>query len=62
MFGETDREKVTALLREASKTTLPSLIHSGRTTQVWDVEVSAQATDKTLTLFRATQMILYPQP
>lgn len=36
------------------------MIHSGRTTQVWDVEVSAEATDKTLALFRATQMILYP--
>lgn len=144
MFGETDRENVTALLREASKTTLPGhmglelveitdggavmtcdiqphhlapngflhagsiitladtaagfgcvgnwpegatgfttielktnflgtllegvmvaearMIHSGRTTQVWDVEVSAEATGKTLALFRATQMILYPQP
>ncbi len=143
MFGETDREKVTALLREASKSTLPGymglelveitdggavmrcdiqphhlapngflhagsvitladtaagfgcvgnwpegasgfttielktnflgtllegvmmaearLIHSGRTTQVWDVEVSAEATGKTLALFRATQMILYPR-
>lgn len=37
------------------------LIHSGRTTQVWDVEVSAEATGKTLALFRATQMILYPR-
>lgn len=143
MFGETDREKVTELLREASKSTLPGymglelveitdggavmrcdiqphhlapngflhagsvitladtaagfgcvgnwpegasgfttielktnflgtllegvmvaearLIHPGRTTQVWDVEVSAEATGKTLALFRATQMILYPR-
>lgn len=37
------------------------MIHSGRTTQVWDVEVRAEATDKMLALFRATQMILYPR-
>lgn len=37
------------------------MIHSGRTTQVWDVEVRAEATGKTLALFRATQMILYPR-
>ena len=37
------------------------LAHSGRTTQVWDVEVSAEETMKKLALFRATQMILYPR-
>lgn len=36
------------------------LIHAGRTTQVWDVEVSAETTGKMLAYFRATQMILYP--
>lgn len=36
------------------------LIHSGRSTQVWDVEVRAEETEKTLAYFRATQMILYP--
>lgn len=35
------------------------LIHGGRTTQVWDVEVSDEATERTLAYFRATQMILY---
>jgi len=34
--------------------------HSGRTTQVWDVVVSAEETGETLALFRCTQMILYP--
>ncbi|MEE8556785.1 MAG: PaaI family thioesterase [Myxococcota bacterium] len=35
--------------------------HVGRTTQVWDVEVTNEATDKTICLFRCTQMILYPR-
>ncbi len=34
--------------------------HGGRTTQVWDVEVTDESTAKRLALFRATQMILYP--
>ena len=33
--------------------------HLGRTTQVWDVEVRNQTRDKTIALFRCTQMILY---
>jgi 1,4-dihydroxy-2-naphthoyl-CoA hydrolase len=34
--------------------------HLGRTTQVWDVTVTAQGSGKTLALFRCTQMLLYP--
>jgi len=34
-------------------------IHSGRTTQVWDAEVSCEETGKTLAHFRCTQMILW---
>lgn len=37
-----------------------TMTHSGRRTQVWDVEVSSEETGKTLVLFRCTQMILYP--
>lgn len=37
------------------------MIHGGRATQVWDVEVSEEATDRRLAYFRATQMILYPR-
>jgi uncharacterized protein (TIGR00369 family) len=33
--------------------------HLGRTTQVWDARVYVEETDKTLALFRCTQMILY---
>ena len=35
--------------------------HLGRTTQVWDVTVSDEKTDKVIALFRCTQMILYPK-
>ncbi|MDX2275896.1 MAG: PaaI family thioesterase [Hyphomonadaceae bacterium] len=37
------------------------LIHGGRTTQVWDAEVTDEATGKTIALFRCTQMMLYPK-
>ena len=35
--------------------------HKGRTTQVWDAELSATASNKTIALFRCTQMILWPK-
>lgn len=34
-------------------------VHQGRTTQVWDVEVSNEATGKVIALFRCTQMVLH---
>ncbi|MBL8396040.1 MAG: PaaI family thioesterase [Candidatus Accumulibacter sp.] len=36
-------------------------VHSGRTTQVWDAEVSSED-GRRLALFRCTQMILWPLP
>ena len=36
-------------------------VHIGRTTQVWDVEVANEANDKTIALFRCTQMVLAPR-
>jgi 1,4-dihydroxy-2-naphthoyl-CoA hydrolase len=36
-----------------------SLVHGGRTTQVWDAVV--RAGDRRLALFRCTQLILYPR-
>ena len=33
--------------------------HVGRSTQVWDVEVRNERTDRTIALFRCTQMVLY---
>jgi uncharacterized protein (TIGR00369 family) len=37
-----------------------TLVHGGRTTQLWDAEISAVATGRRMALFRATQIILYP--
>jgi uncharacterized protein (TIGR00369 family) len=36
-------------------------LHSGRTTQVWDAEVTDETSGKTIALFRCTQLILYPR-
>ena len=36
-------------------------VHFGRTTQVWDARVYLEESDKTLALFRCTQMLLYPK-
>jgi uncharacterized protein (TIGR00369 family) len=38
-----------------------AMAHGGRTTQVWDVVVTAEEMGKKVALFRCTQMILYPQ-
>ena len=35
------------------------LVHGGKSTQVWDAEVKDEATNRIITLFRCTQMILY---
>jgi uncharacterized protein (TIGR00369 family) len=37
------------------------LVHGGRTTQVWDAEVTHEGTGRTIALFRCTQMVLYPR-
>jgi uncharacterized protein (TIGR00369 family) len=36
-------------------------VHRGRTTQVWDVEVSDEASGRVIALFRCTQMVLLPR-
>lgn len=38
-----------------------TVVHTGRTTQVWDAVVTHRESGKTLALFRCTQMILYPR-
>lgn len=35
------------------------LQHSGKTTQIWDVTVQSETSNKTIALFRCTQLILY---
>lgn len=36
-------------------------LHRGRTTQVWDAEVTAEESGKTIAVFRCTQMIFGPK-
>jgi 1,4-dihydroxy-2-naphthoyl-CoA hydrolase len=48
--------------REGVITCVGTRVHSGRTTQVWDAEVTDEASGKTVALFRCTQLILYPHP
>lgn len=38
-----------------------NLVHKGRTTQVWDADVSSDDTGKKIAIFRCTQMILWPK-
>ena len=37
-------------------------VHLGKNTQVWDAVVTHRETNRTIALFRCTQMVLYPQP
>ena len=37
------------------------LLHGGRTTQVWDAELTDAASGRLLAAFRCTQIILYPR-
>lgn len=48
-------------LREGAAVCAATLLHGGRTTQVWDATVSDEATGKLMAAFRCTQMILYPR-
>jgi 1,4-dihydroxy-2-naphthoyl-CoA hydrolase len=36
-------------------------VHKGRSTQIWDAEVSSEETGKKIAIFRCTQMILWPK-
>jgi uncharacterized protein (TIGR00369 family) len=37
------------------------LVHGGRTTQIWDAEVTDEDSGRSLALFRCTQLILFPR-
>lgn len=50
-----------ATLKEGLMLAEGTMVHGGRTTQLWDVEVRAEDTGRTLALFRCTQLILYPR-
>jgi 1,4-dihydroxy-2-naphthoyl-CoA hydrolase len=46
--------------REGGISCVATRVHNGRTTQVWDGQVTDEASGKTIALFRCTQLILYP--
>ena len=48
--------------REGTVECVATVVHAGRTTQVWDAVVKHRDTGKTMVMFRCTQMILYPVP
>jgi len=47
--------------REGVIVCVATRVHGGRTTQVWDAQVTDEASGKTIALFRCTQLILYPR-
>lgn len=47
--------------REGAIACIARLVHGGRTTQVWDAEVTDESNGKIIALFRCTQMVLYPK-
>ena len=47
--------------RDGTLDCVATVVHRGRTTQVWDAVVTHRESGKTLALFRCTQMILWPQ-
>ncbi len=48
-------------LREGEVLCTATLLHGGRTTQVWDARIEDAATGKLMAAFRCTQIILYPR-
>ncbi|MBI1200333.1 MAG: hotdog fold thioesterase [Phenylobacterium sp.] len=51
----------TGILREGEAICTATLLHGGRTTQVWDAAVTDAATGRLMAAFRCTQVILYPR-
>jgi len=41
---------------------LARLVHGGRTTQIWDAEVTNENTGRIAALFRCTQLLIHPKP
>jgi len=46
--------------REGTIACVATRVHNGRTTQIWDAQVTDESSGKTIALFRCTQLILYP--
>ncbi len=47
--------------REGDIEAVATLLHGGRTTQVWDCAVKDVGRDRLIAQFRCTQMLLYPR-
>ena len=47
--------------REGAIACVATRVHGGRTTQIWDAQVTDESSGKTIALFRCTQLILYPR-
>lgn len=48
-------------VREGVVTCAATLVHGGRSTQVWDATVRSAATEATIALFRCTQLLFSPR-
>ncbi len=48
-------------VREGAIACFATAQHLGRNTQVWDAEVSDEASGRKIALFRCTQMVLWPK-
>jgi uncharacterized protein (TIGR00369 family) len=48
-------------VREGTVLCEAKLLHGGRTTQIWDATITAEATGKLMAAFRCTQIILWPK-
>jgi len=46
--------------REGTLACVATRVHGGRTTQIWDAQVTDESSGKTIALFRCTQLIIYP--
>lgn len=49
-------------VREGAILAEARLLHGGRSTQVWDADVTNESTGKAIASFRCTQLVLYPKP
>lgn len=51
----------TGTMREGSGLCTATLLHGGRTTQVWDAKFTDETSGRLLAAFRCTQILLYPR-
>jgi 1,4-dihydroxy-2-naphthoyl-CoA hydrolase len=47
--------------REGAIACVATRVHNGRTTQIWDAQMTDEASGKTIALFRCTQLIICPR-